>query len=323
MYNLDFLRLSPTARSFLFIQLTPFPNYYLVLIVKDDRLEYSLISASLVPDSMYQTLRMQDIGNLDVAKICRQTQHASAPDAEDVGALHMGAERTPSMSNFRVETQVLRELYAYCWYVTVRGVKAAYFTDIIWRLSARVAHTKVENQFKARGIPYQHILTAPKDPSDLPPSLNHLHSALSHRIPFLCVQASNILKNSPAVEAAMPNIRVIPLSWWSTSESNESSSSSSLSWGNEKAIADRPPQVVMCVKLKYVQQPVGRRAGLGKGVIRPSKRIVYDATEAVVCFLADEVEGCVNEFLEEWAKVSKIVVIAREGQSNLLGVNIE
>lgn len=68
------------------------------------------------------------------------------------------------------------------------------------------------------------------------------------------------------------------------------------------------------MKLKYVQQPVGRRAGLGKGVIRPSKRIVYDANEAIVCFLADEVEGCVTEFLEEWAKVSKIVVIAREGQ---------
>jgi mediator of RNA polymerase II transcription subunit 14 len=98
----------------------------------------------------------------------------------------------------------------------------------------------------------------------------------------------------------MPNIRVIPLSWWSTST---------------PAIVEgeRPPQVVTCVKLKYVQQPVGRRAGMGKGVIRPSKRIVYDANEAIVCFLAEEVEGCVDEFLEEWAKVSKIVVIAREG----------
>lgn len=97
--------------------------------------------------------------------------------------------------------------------------------------------------------------------------------------------------------------------------------------GGTRSSGDPPPQVVTCVKLKYVQQPVGRRAGLGKGVIRPSKRIVYDANEAVVCFLADEVEGCVTEFLEEWAKVSKIVVIAREGKhstsSSCVEINVE
>ena len=88
----------------------------------------------------------------------------------------------------------------------------------------------------------------------------------------------------------MPNIRVIPLNWWS----------------HEKA------QVVTCVKLKYVQQPMGKR-GMGGAVIRPSKRIIYDAREAVVSFLSEDVNSCVDEFLEEWARVSKMVVIAREG----------
>ena len=86
----------------------------------------------------------------------------------------------------------------------------------------------------------------------------------------------------------MPNIRVIPLNWWS----------------NRKA------QVVTCVKLKYVQEPVGKRAG--GAIIRPSKRIIYDTREAVVSFLSEDVNNCVDEFLEEWAKVSKMVVIARE-----------
>lgn len=92
----------------------------------------------------------------------------------------------------------------------------------------------------------------------------------------------------------MPNIRVIPLNWWS----------------------DKKAQVVTCVKLKYVQQPVGKRAAAGcsgKNIIRPSKRIIYDAVEAVVSFLSEEVDTCVDEFLEEWARVSKMVVIAREG----------
>ena len=70
-------------------------------------------------------------------------------------------------------------------------------------------------------------------------------------------------------------------------------------------------KVVTCVKLKYVQQPMGKRAGAN--IIRPSKRIIYDTTEAVVSFLSEDVDTCVAEFLEEWARVSKMVVIAREG----------
>lgn len=109
-------------------------------------------------------------------------------------------------------------------------------------------------------------------------------------MPSLCVQATDILSGAPAAEAAMPNIRVIPLNWWS----------------------DESAQVITCVKLKYVQQPLGKRAG-SSTIIRPSKRIIYDTTEAVVSFLSENVNECVNEFLEEWARVSKMVVIAREG----------
>lgn len=58
---------------------------------------------------------------------------------------------------------------------------------------------------------------------------------------------------------------------------------------------------------------MGKRAGTS--IIRPSKRIIYDTTEAVVSFLSENVDTCVDEFLEEWARVSKMVVIAREGKS--------
>lgn len=51
----------------------------------------------------------------------------------------------------------------------------------------------------------------------------------------------------------------------------------------------------------------------GSTIIRPSKRIIYDTKEAVVSFLSENVNTCVDEFLEEWARVSKMVVIAREG----------
>ncbi|KAH8105604.1 hypothetical protein DFH11DRAFT_1834119 [Phellopilus nigrolimitatus] len=71
------------------------------------------------------------------------------------------------------------------------------------------------------------------------------------------------------------------------------------------------PRVVTCVKIKYVQQPMGKRAGTNT-VIRPSKCIIYDVREAIVSFLSKNVDTCVDVFLEEWAKVSKMVVIACE-----------
>lgn len=61
---------------------------------------------------------------------------------------------------------------------------------------------------------------------------------------------------------------------------------------------------------------MGKRAGTS--IIRPSKRIIYDTTEAVVSFLSENVDTCVDEFLEEWARVSKMVVIAREGMCTIL-----
>lgn len=159
--------------------------------------------------------------------------------------------------------------------------------------SARVSYTKVEKQLKLSGIPYTHVSTSIAG-VPLPPHLAHLESSLSRSLPALCVQSSDILAGAPAAEAAMPNIRVMPLGWWT----------------------QRSAQVVTCVKLKHVQQPVGKRAGTA-AVVRLSKRIIYDSMQAVVSFLSEDVEKCVDEFLAEWAKVSKMVVIAREGGSSL------
>ena len=47
------------------------------------------------------------------------------------------------------------------------------------------------------------------------PELAQMQSSLAHSVPALCVQSKHILSGAPAAEAAMPNIRVIPLNWWS------------------------------------------------------------------------------------------------------------
>ncbi|KAH7915167.1 mediator complex subunit MED14-domain-containing protein [Hygrophoropsis aurantiaca] len=276
-------KLGPSARGMMYIQLSNFPNHYLVLVITDEEFRYALISVKLLADTMYGNMVMEDIGWLDVRRIRGDkgdgNYDITIVDRSQENDIQTGQKRkrdsldgpagnwAQEERSFNLETQVLRELYAYC--------------------CARVAYTKVELQFKLRGIPYTHV----NPTSDIPltPDLHHTQSSLARFVPALCVQSADILSGAPAAEAAMPNIRVIPLNWWS----------------------DKKAQVVTCVKLKYVQQPVGKRAG-SSNIIRPSKRIIYDATKAVVSFLSEEVDTCVDEFLEEWARVSKMVVIARE-----------
>ncbi|KAH0826875.1 mediator complex subunit MED14-domain-containing protein [Lanmaoa asiatica] len=252
-------KLGPFARGMMYIKLSNFPTHYLVLVITEEDFRYALISVKVLSDSMYGNMIMEDIGWLDVRRIrgdMGPSEVAIGPRVEDP---RVGPKRKRAVAslahntlrredNFHLEMQTLRELYAYC--------------------CARVAYTKVEAQFKLRGIPYTHV-----NPTSLLPqssTLSYVQSSLACSIPALCVQSSDILSGAPAAEAAMPNIRVIPLNWWSDKNS---------------------AQVVTCVKLKYVQQPVGKRAAAGRSssdIIRPSKRIIYDATEAVVSFLSEQ-----------------------------------
>lgn len=77
-FSAEFIKFGVTVRGLLYIQLTPFPTHYLVLVVTDTDFRYALISVKIVPDSMYQSLVMEDIGWLDVERICRRGREARA-----------------------------------------------------------------------------------------------------------------------------------------------------------------------------------------------------------------------------------------------------
>ncbi|KAK2467838.1 hypothetical protein APHAL10511_000133 [Amanita phalloides] len=263
-------KLGASTRGMLFIQLTKFPNHYLVLVITDDRFRYALITTKVLTDSMYTSMVMEDIAWLDLDRIRDSGKADQAEESlNDVILRRIRGGNMDGDGNdlFNLDIQLLRQLYNYC--------------------CARVAYMNVERQFKLRGIPFTHV--NPMEGITVTKGLVHIQSSLARSVPALCVQSEHILSGAPAAEAAMPNIRVIPLNWWS----------------------EENAQVVTCVKLKYVQQPMGKNANTS-AVIRPSKRIIYDTTEAVVSFLSENVNTCVDEFLEEWARVSKMVVIARE-----------
>ncbi|KAF8590904.1 MED14-domain-containing protein [Ramaria rubella] len=276
----ELAKFGPSARAHLFVQLHNFPTHYLVLVVTDEDFKHALVSVKSVVENAHTSMVMDDIGWLDVDRIrgdAIRVQLSQVEDRAETGAKRKAASdlvgRTNSarldIGSFKLESEVIRELYAYC--------------------CARVSHTKVEQQLKSRGIPYTHVTPSagPECSHTLP---RGIHSTLASSVPVLCVQSKDILSGVPAAEAAMPNIRVVPINWWS----------------------ERKCQVVTCVKLKYVQPPVGKTAGMSSTVIRPSKSVIYDTREAIVSFLSEDVNTCVDEFLDEWARVSTIVVIARE-----------
>ena len=72
------IKFGVTVRGVLYIQLSPFPTHYLVLVVTDTDFRYALISVKIVPNSMYQSLVMEDIGWLDVERICGRGREARA-----------------------------------------------------------------------------------------------------------------------------------------------------------------------------------------------------------------------------------------------------
>ncbi|EIN12028.1 MED14-domain-containing protein [Punctularia strigosozonata HHB-11173 SS5] len=271
----EIAKLGPATRGVLYIQLAGSLNHYLVIVITDYEFRFALIQVMVMADTMYRNLVIVDIGWLDVKQTAEGEVQIDVVDSPELLNAQAQMPRTDpgpstprSRARFDLETSLLRELHAFC--------------------CARVAYFTVEKQFKTRLIPFRKVRVNPKQVPG-PDFVHHAHSTLAHSVEALCVQASDILSGAPAVEAAMPNIRVVPINWWSGQKT----------------------QVVTCVKLKYVQQPVGKSAGTST-VIRLSKRIIYDTAQAVVSFLSNDVDKCVDEFVQEWARVSKMVVIARE-----------
>ena len=119
--------------------------HYLVLVITDQDFRYALISVKEVESSLNHDLKMEDIGWLNVRRIHgddvaveggvgpdpvtgqkRKRDDGfgrTAPSGEDYPTrygLGIWCGRDSCMltsTSFRLETKVLRELYAYCWSV--------------------------------------------------------------------------------------------------------------------------------------------------------------------------------------------------------------
>jgi len=86
------------VRSLLYIQLMPFTTHYLVLVVTDTDFRYALISVRIGPEGIYQSLVMEDIGWLDVERICGRGREARTQNSvRGAGFRSPGAESSKSV----------------------------------------------------------------------------------------------------------------------------------------------------------------------------------------------------------------------------------
>ena len=128
----------------LYIELAKFPDHFLVLVVTDDDWRFALISVEMMQDTPCHDLVMKDIGWLDVRRIHgeeivvsqRASTHAADPavgqkrkrdsadgpatDNLDVSPRYVFSvagimSHCLMLLRYALETQVLREVYAYCW----------------------------------------------------------------------------------------------------------------------------------------------------------------------------------------------------------------
>lgn len=110
----EMIKLGQDARSTLFIQLSNFPDHYLVLVVTDDRFKYALITTKAIADHTYAMMVMEDIAWLDFDRIREQDSESSRSLSRSMRKASDGPIQS-SYSGFDLDTRGLQEIYNYCW----------------------------------------------------------------------------------------------------------------------------------------------------------------------------------------------------------------
>jgi len=88
----------------------PFPTHYLVLVVTDTDFRYALISVRIVPEGIYQSLVMEDIGWLDVERICGRGREARMQNsARGAGSGSPGTESSKSVLKIDPQNAMLTD----------------------------------------------------------------------------------------------------------------------------------------------------------------------------------------------------------------------
>ncbi|TXT06056.1 hypothetical protein VHUM_03529 [Vanrija humicola] len=158
--------------------------------------------------------------------------------------------------------------------------------DMFYYCNALVAQTMVEQQLKDRGIPYT---THFPEETDFPSPRSR--SALAGMVPNLCVNASDLFKDGRTAEVAAPKVFLVINDWW---KGAKCSVETIVRLRHRPSVNETSPANVA---------PASSTAARAEG-------IRFDQATSTVRFRAPNVSRCVPDFLEQWERLSKVIIVA-------------
>lgn len=260
-----------------FVPLPVSQNHYFVAKVTTRGIAYELLKLLRVPMEGNGGMKMS-VGDRIPIDLGKLVERRAAK----------GAKRGIDGEEARAELDVLK------WesWADKNGpfqVHARDLQDMFTYCNALVAQTMVEQQLKDRGIPYT---TQFPDENDF--AVPRSRSALAGMVPNICVNASHLFKDGRAAEVASPKVFLVIKNWWSGTQCS----------------------VETIVRLRHQpsldSQPAAPVAHASEA--RRAEGITFDQNTLTVRFHAPSIARCVPDFLEQWERLSKVIVVAGEGE---------
>jgi len=116
-------------------------------------------------------------------------------------------------------------------------------------------------------------------------------------IPTICVNVHDLLKDRRASDTAQPKVYIQLKDWWK----------------GEKCKAVTVVQLRHKPTLSSSSETATGNAGALAGAAK-DEGISFDQASSVVRFETDDITRCVPSFLEQWERLSKVIVVAGEGE---------
>lgn len=262
--------------STIFVPLAVSQSHYFVSKITPEGVAYELLWLLRVPmENGGYRMAVGDRTPIDLQKLMerrRTKAHKRVRDEDDAAPAAAAA--------WNDEAQAVK-----CRF----DVKAKDLRDMFFYCNALVAQTIVEQQLKDRGIPY---IPRYPDESDFPAPFSR--SALAGMVPYICVNASDLFKDGRATEVAAPQVYFVLKDWWKGSKCSVETivRLQQASMSNDEAAASGV-------------DPASSSASRAEG-------IKYDQATSTVRFHAPNIAKCVPDFLEQWERLSKVIIVAGE-----------
>lgn len=258
--QVDYTKLRAKAGTLLYIALLQCPSYYLVIHTGQESLQVALLCAGTFLEDLITSMRIVSLEWLDWQRVI----FSSSAIKEQTLKKRKREEGQPIRS---FSQQELSMLYSYS--------------------VALISYHKVEQQLRARGLPYLHVggWTSLQSPPFEDAAIKSTNEVISRIVPSLCIDSKTIF-NASAREMTSRNISIRLQQWWDPSKAH----------------------VVIAVKLK-LKEGLKVKEDITDTI---QEKIHFSAVTNVLSFSFRDIDDCLESFLRIWRHVERILDLSRE-----------